>query len=153
MEIETTKTKTIKNIILVTNKAKMTKTEIKIRKYKKQQLINTKKVKNINKNYNKYRKSIKKIILKHAKITLAHLKKIEQIKIKEMWFLCLNLYGVIPGLDNVKWKRDRIKSSRTVTNQSSSGGVAGQLENLQPPGKKGRKREKTKRERKKGREC
>ncbi len=64
MEIETTKTKTIKKIILVTNKAKMTKTEIKIRKYKKQQLINTKKVKNINKNYNKYRKSIKKIYIK-----------------------------------------------------------------------------------------
>jgi len=33
-------------------------------------------------------------------------------------------------------RTDRIKSSRTVTNESSSGGVAGQLENSHPPGKR-----------------
>lgn len=65
---------------------------------------------------------------------------------------------VIPGLDSVNMdKKDRIKSSRTVTNESSSGGVAGQLENSHPPGKrgkKGRKKEREKdREREKGREC
>lgn len=62
----------------------------------------------------------------------------------------------MPGLDYIH--RDRIKCSRTVTNQSSSGGVAGQLENSQPPGKtgkRGRKRENENRktQRKKGKEC
>lgn len=74
------------------------------------------------------------------------------IKIEDIFFLCLKLYRVKPGLDSVNmYNKDRIKSSRTVTNESSSGGVAGQLENSHPPGKREkeaeREREKRQRER------
>lgn len=47
-------------------------------------------------------------------------------------------------LAECKCKRDRIKSSRTVIDTSSSVGVAGRLENSQPPAKREKQKRKYK---------